>query len=136
MRKLVLKTVLVVLSLIIVVGSIIFGAIALFQPKVIGNISEKVENYPVVCWAYERQYSIDGSGEAFRDCEYAYTRYAFSLIEDEEFEKATDLIVTTKIGGNSLDNVARLVRTKLKSKENEQNRQVLSKCIERLNEII
>lgn len=136
MGKLVAKTVVIVLSVIIVIGSIIFGAFALYKPKVIGDLSQKVGNYGICCWAYSKQYSIDKSESSFDEANFAYQKYAFSLIEDGEYEKATDKVLNANIDGKTLSNSTfNVVRIRLELVINEQNKQVVSNCIKKIEDI-
>lgn len=137
MRKLVLKTTVIVLSCMLVFTTFIFGAFALYKPQVIGDLSFKVGNYSVCCWAYSKQYALDESDSAFDQANFAYQKYADSLIDKGEYQKATDLVINAKLNDKPLSKDSFVfVKTRLSLVENEGEKQDILKCIERIDEVL
>ena len=56
MKKLVLKTVCITLAGILALGVILFGIFALISPKTIANVADKMGNYSVSVFYYEKAY--------------------------------------------------------------------------------
>lgn len=63
MKKLVLKTALFTLAGILALGVILFGVFALFSPKTIANTADKMGNYSVSVFYYEKAYEKSNSLE-------------------------------------------------------------------------
>ena len=57
LKKLVLKTIGITLAGIIALGVILFGIFALFSPKTIANVADKMGNYSVSVSFYEKNYN-------------------------------------------------------------------------------
>ncbi len=57
MRKLIIKTALITLAIIIGACAITLGALLLFSPKTIGDIADKANNYSFAMYCYKLQYN-------------------------------------------------------------------------------
>ncbi len=141
MRKLVLKTVFITLAVIIAIAGILFGAFAIFSPKIIGEKADKVASYKVACWAYAKQYDKDKDKEAFLDVNYIYKKYAVSLIEDGKFVKATDITVSALEDKYLYSSDIELIKYELekamnKKGQTEENKKEIKNCIEKLNKVM
>ena len=67
MKKLVLKTASLTLAGILALGVILFGIFSLFSPKTIANTADKMGNYSVSVFYYEKAYEKSGYLEDLYD---------------------------------------------------------------------
>lgn len=141
MRKLVIKTVLITLAVIILIGVCVFGGFAIFSPKVIGDKSEQIGSYKIACWAYEKQYEKDKTEEAFNELDFIYKKYAISLIEKGKYIKATDVIISAKEDGFVSQGSVELVKYELQLANEKENVSSIEKseilsCINKIKQSI
>lgn len=141
MRKLVIKTVLISIAVIIFIIGCLFGAFAIFSPKTIGEKAEKIGSFKVACWAYEKQFEKDDTDESLSDVNFIYKKYVINLINDEKYSKATEVTISA-IENNYFDNASvelikyEFNRAKEKQNQSEENKKTISNCIEKIEQNI
>ena len=132
MKKLVMKTVLITILVVISLSSIFFGGCAIFMPRVIGKMSVTVGNYSVACWAYKKQFEFDDSDSALDNLNESIIKYCEKLINNGEYERATDVALKEykdEVSNLTLSVVNLNLWKKKNDVQSESEKEIIENCI-------